>query len=186
MSSPDHTAPRRAILVAAVFGIGLLAAGCTVRPLYSTSSIGGQLTGESARLASIGIKPVETRYGQEVRNQLIFLFGGGAGEPANPAYELDLRVASATSAAAIAPVSGNPYDNAGVATAGTVTLTGAYTVTDTATQKTVAKGKRTAMASFDRPPQQYATLRAERNAQDRAARELAEELHLAIAQDLSH
>ena len=40
--------------------------------------------GESATLASIGIKPVETRYGQEVRNQLIFLFGGGAGEPANP------------------------------------------------------------------------------------------------------
>jgi LPS-assembly lipoprotein len=35
------------------------------------------------------------------------------------------------------------------------------------------------------PRQQYAALRAERDAQDRAAREIAEQLRLAVAQDLS-
>lgn len=186
MSSHDKSASRRLVLLAAVLGIGLAAAGCTVRPLYSTASIGGPLTGDAAKLASIGVKPVDTRYAQQVRNQLIFLLGGGAGEPAKPAYELAMKVTSQTTSAAYVPVTGNPYDNAGVPTAGTVTLTAQYTLTDTTTSKTVASGRRNAIASFDRPRQQYATVTAENDAQDRAARELAEQLHLAIAQDLSH
>lgn len=184
MSSYDRTAPRRLLLLASLFGLSVLAAGCTVRPLYSTASVNGRLVGEQARLASIGIKPVDTRFGQKVRNQLVFLLGGGAGEPASPAYELALDISSKTSSAAYQAA--NSLDNAGVATAGTVTMTASYTLTDTATTKAVATGKRSVMASFDRPQQQYATVRAERDAQDRAARELAEELHLAIAQDLSH
>jgi len=42
------------------------------------------------------------------------------------------------------------------------------------------------MSSFDVPQQEYAAIRAQANAQSRAARELAEFLHLAIAQDLAH
>ena len=53
------------------------------------------------------------------------------------------------------------------------------------TGKRIAAGKRNVSASFDRPRQEFARLRAERDAENRAARELAELLRLAIAQDMS-
>lgn len=184
MSSPDRAWGRLSILVAMAC-IGLAASGCTVRPLYSDTSFVGPATGEAAKLASIGIKPVETRYGQIVRNELIFLLGRGAGEPANPAYELKLAVASTVTPTIYAALPNQTKDNVGVSTAAAVTLTGAYTLTDLSTSSIIATGKRRASASFDQPLQQYAALTAEQDAEKRAARELAQQLQLALAQDLA-
>ncbi len=66
-----------------------------------------------------------------------------------------------------------------------MTLTAAYTLSDATTGKTVASGKRSITSSFDRPLQEFAAYRAQRDAEDRAARELADLLRLAIAQDLA-
>lgn len=66
-----------------------------------------------------------------------------------------------------------------------MTLTGTYVITDIRTGKSVARGQRSVTASYDRPRQEFANVRAERDAQNRAARELAELLRLAIAQDMS-
>jgi len=49
----------------------------------------------------------------------------------------------------------------------------------------VASGRRSISSSFDRPLQEFAAYRAQRDAEDRAARELADLLHLAVAQDLA-
>ena len=49
----------------------------------------------------------------------------------------------------------------------------------------VASGSRQIMSSYDVPRQEFAAYRARLNAEDRAARELAELLNLAIAQKLS-
>ena len=70
-------------------------------------------------------------------------------------------------------------------TAGTVTLTARYVLTETATGKAVTEGQRQIMSSYDRPFQEFAAARAQRDAENRAARELAELLKLALAQDLS-
>jgi len=43
---------------------------------------------------------------------------------------------------------------------------------------------RAAASSFDKPRQEYASYRAQLDAENRAARELAELLNLAVAQDL--
>ena len=51
--------------------------------------------------------------------------------------------------------------------------------------KPVAAGRRTVGASCDRPRQEFANLRAERDASKRAAEELAEQVYLAIAMKLS-
>jgi LPS-assembly lipoprotein len=75
--------------------------------------------------------------------------------------------------------------NEDVPTAGTVTLTAAYTLTDAKTGEQVASGRRSMSSSYDVPTQQFAAYRALRNAEDRAARELADLLRLAIAQDLA-
>ena len=70
------------------------------------------------------------------------------------------------------------------ATAGTVTLTASYALTDAKTGTTIATGKRSITSSFDKPRQEFASYRAQIDAENRAARELADLLRLSIAQDL--
>ncbi|YBV96271.1 LPS assembly lipoprotein LptE [Phyllobacteriaceae bacterium JZ32] len=192
MSLPDRpifmSKPKRGALLAALAGTLIAVAGCTVQPLYSggdgTSSISGTVApGMREKLASIAIDPADTRYAQDVRNKLIFLFSGGAGEPATPAYRLSLGVSSATSAAVRVNV-GDDTDRTGRPSAGTVRMTSRYVLSDAA-GRPLARGTRVVSASFDRPRQEFANLRAERDAQDRAAQELAEQVMLAVAQDLS-
>lgn len=152
--------------------------GCTVRPLYSsaTSSV-GNVPGEDAGLGAIAINPVKTRYGQEVRNHLIFLFNGGAGQPGGAKYAMDLQVASITQSAAVIQI-----DKENRPTAGTLRMTGTYVVKDLVTGEVVVQGKREVSSSYDQPRQQFASLRARLDAENRAARELAELLKLDVAQ----
>ncbi|TPM16423.1 LPS assembly lipoprotein LptE [Mesorhizobium sp. B2-3-6] len=185
MSLPDREKTelsrllRRAALAGLVGSLALVSA-CQVRPLYSSAPLS---TGSSANaeLASIAIKPVRTRYGQQVRNNLIFGFGRGAGEPASPAYSLDLGVTEAVESSALVQV-GTDQDEP---TAGSVTLTAGYTLTDAKTGAVIATGRRAITSSFDRPRQEFAAYRAQIDAENRAARELANALQLSIAQDLA-
>ncbi|WP_217574029.1 LPS assembly lipoprotein LptE [Mesorhizobium sp. GbtcB19] len=186
MSLPDPVKSEAARLRGRLAVCGMVAAlalvsACTVRPLYSSQplSAGSQLS-PSAELASIAIKPVGTRYAQQVRNNLIFAFGQGSGEPASPAYTLDLGVTELVESAAIVQVQTEEDEP----TAGTVTLTANYVLRDTA-GTVIAVGKRSVPSSFDRPLQEYAAYRAQIDAENRAARELADFLRLSIAQDLA-
>lgn len=166
----------RAVGMAAAVLMLAAVAGCTVRPLLATEP-GVQ---NRTALSSISISPVNTRPAQEVRNHLIFLFGGGSGQPANPSRTLDLAVASRTSSA-VQVQSGGENEP----TAGMVTMTGTYTLKDAASGRVVANGQRQVSSAFDRPRQEFAVLRAERDAENRAARELAEFIQLSVAQDLA-
>lgn len=178
-------APLRRVGVAVLAGAGLLAAsGCTVQPLYGdvAPSIGPSAYGQApSAVASIGVAPVTYRAAQEVRNHVIFALNGGAAEPAQPRYMLNLAVQ--TRPIALARIQGGTSDNE--PTAGAVMLSSSYILTETATGKVVARGNRSATAGFDRPRQDYAALRALRNAEDRAARELAEAIRIAVGQDLA-
>jgi LPS-assembly lipoprotein len=155
----------------------LLASACTVKPLYSNSAALGAGAGMSETLASVGIKPVSTRYAQEVRNHLIFLFGGGRGEPAAPVYTLTLTITEINEATAIVQV--NDEDEP---TAGAIVMTGSYSLEKAGVK--ISSGTREISSSYDAPRQEFANLRAQRDAENRAARELAELIRLAIAQDL--
>jgi LPS-assembly lipoprotein len=183
LPDPEKTELSRAlrrIAFAGLVGSLALVSACTVRPLYSSAPLSGSQASASAELASIGIKPVGTRYAQQVRNNLIFGFGRGAGEPASPAYSLALGVTEAVESSVLVQV-GTDEDEP---TAGSVTLTGTYTLADAKTGVVVASGKRAITSSFDRPRQEFAAYRAQIDAENRAARELAEALQLSIAQDL--
>jgi LPS-assembly lipoprotein len=171
--------------LALLLGLAAATSACTVRPLYMKEdpSVAGANAGAAAELASIAITPVKTRYAQLVRNELIFLLGGGAGEATNPRYTLDLNVSSQQMATAITPAS--TVDEVNVPSAAIVTLTGHYKLTDIASNKVVASGTRNISSSIDVPRQQYAAMRAEQDAQARGARELAQLLRFAIAQDLT-
>ncbi|MCO5064529.1 MAG: LPS assembly lipoprotein LptE [Rhizobiaceae bacterium] len=172
---------KRTASLAALALFAAFLSACTVRPLYSDSApAAGVPSSTRTELASIAIKPVQTRYGQEVRNRLIFLFGGGQGEPASPLYSLNLRVTSIREAAAMRQVTRGENEP----TAATITLTGSYVLTRNQDGVVIGRGSRHIMSSFDVPRQSFGEMRAEIDAQNRAARELAQLLQLAIAQDL--
>ena len=98
MSSFEQPNKRNRLIVtiAAIAAISAAAAGCTVQPLYS----GGSASDTSAliqanptmreKLASITLDPAKNVFDLQVRNRLIFLLSGGAGEPAKPAYRVGL------------------------------------------------------------------------------------------------
>jgi len=186
MSLPDRekTGVTRLLGRTALYGLVAslaLVSACTVRPLYSNAPLtAGSTVGAAAELASISVKPVKTRYAQQVRNNLIFGFGQGAGEPATPAYVLDLGVTELVESAALVQIQTDEDEP----TAGTVTLTSSYVLTDASTGAVIATGKRSVPSSFDRPRQEYASYRAQLDAENRAARELADLLRLSVAQDL--
>ncbi|QKD01247.1 LPS assembly lipoprotein LptE [Mesorhizobium loti] len=186
MSLPDREKTERSqllrrIAVAGLVGSLALVSACTVRPLYSNAPLSpGSNATANSELASIAIKPVKTRYAQQVRNNLIFGLGRGAGEPASPLYSLDLTVTEAVESSALVQIQTDEDEP----TAGSVTLTASYTLTDAKTGAVVTVGKRAISSSFDRPRQEFASYRAQIDAENRAARELAEALQLSIAQDL--
>lgn len=168
MSSFDKPLFRRAF-VGAVLVSALGLSACQVQPLYGKSG----LTGE---LASVGISEPTNRVEQSVRNQMIFLLSGGAGEPANPVYQLNLRVGS-SNVNYLSQISSN------LPQPGRVTLTATYTLTRDG--QLIKKGTQRMDAQLDYTSQQFAQIRAIRDAEDRAARELAEVLKLDIAASLA-
>jgi len=187
MSSPEKSGPgaARFLRLAALSGLAagiVLASGCTVRPLYSNAPLSpGSHTSAQAELASIAVKPVTTRYAQQVRNHLIFALNGGAEQTTAPVYSLALGVTERVESAAVVQVATDQDQP----TAGSVILTANYTLTDAKTGNEVARGNRSISAAFDRPPQEFATARAQIDAENRAARELAELLRLSIAENLA-
>lgn len=191
MSLPDRLAyisRRFRVVFAALFSVVFIA-GCTVQPLYSSSGAGSTIGGSAtpdmrSKLASVAVEPVGDVFGQQVRNRLIFLLGGGAGEPSNPTYRLRLGLRKSVTSAVNVDI-GDRTDRTGRPSAGTVNANSNFVLLD-ADGRPVAAGRRTVGASFDRPRQEFANLRAERDATKRAAEELAEQIYLAIAMKLSN
>jgi LPS-assembly lipoprotein len=160
-----------------------LLAGCTVQPLHSGSTSFTSAAGTAAEasvLASVDVAPVDTREAQQVRNHLIFLLGGGQGQPSQPAYTLTLNVNASHSRAARIQIGTDDEP-----TSQTVTMRARYMLRDNATGRPVAAGNRQTLAAYDLSRQEFAALRAARNAEDRAARELAELLRMAVIQGLT-
>lgn len=168
MSLFDKPLFRRAF-VGGVLASALGLSACQVQPLYGKAGITGEL-------ASVGISEPTNRVEQSVRNQMIFLLSGGAGEPANPVYQLNLRVSS-SNVNYLSQISSN------LPQPGRVTLTATYTLTREG--KLIKQGTQRMDAQLDYTSQQFAQIRAVRDAEDRAARELAEVLKLDIASALS-
>lgn len=168
----------------------LACAGCTVQPLYGTTvaSTNGARP-MAAVLASVQVNEPQAIQesaivAQELRNHLIFLLGRGGGQPANPRYTLDLIV-TAVDASAASVQRAIDRDDIGQPTASVTTVRATYTLKDSETEEVISTGTRLATASYDLSLQEFAALRASRDAQNRAAREVAEQLQAAIAQAIA-
>jgi LPS-assembly lipoprotein len=161
-------------------GVLLLTAlgGCQVRPLYSDGPTGSTATA----LASIEISDAENRVEQEVRNALIFLTSGGKGEPINPQYHLALNVSHRTMGVLYDQTDDDDDDDDDDDPgAGRIIVKADYNLTRAGTGETVKAGYRTAVALVDFPQQEFAKVRAVRDGENRAAKELAEIISADIA-----
>jgi LPS-assembly lipoprotein len=158
--------------------IGFSLSGCQFQPLYGDST--SLDPNQDASLANIEVAEANTRVGQQVRNHLIFLLNGGT-TPRDATREIRLRITSTTSqlASKISDLETRQRGN----TAGTVRVSASYEIYDRNESRILARGSRVASASFDQTSQSFASERAERDAENRAARELAEYLRFAIASD---
>ena len=167
-------------LIGPICALSVLAA-CTVEPLNGTSSsrISNDGTSQSVRtiMKSTSVAPVSTRVGQQVRNNLLFELNGGqlveGGE-----YRVTLNVTSASRSLAIERDSLTPTSSQAV-----VSVT--YRLVKSDSGDVISEGTRRAVASYDQTPQKFANERALRDAQNRAAKEVALYLRLAIGQALT-
>lgn len=144
--------------------------GCQVRPLYGTT-IGGGTTHEE--LAGIEIDQAKTRVEQVMRNELVFMFQRG-GEAAQTRYRLRTILNQSRSAVAVERL-------ADVPAAYLVAMTVSFQLIDADTDETLLTGTSFANASYDFSNQRFANLRAARDAEDRAAKVIADDIRTRVA-----
>lgn len=156
----------------------ILLGSCTVSPLYGTNSF-TENSDTKAGLSTVYVKDGNTRTTQLVTNQLVFLFHGGSRQPASPAYELEIQARRSSTGATPVYVGGNRLAGRDLR------ITAIYNLSDTETGSVFYSGKKTATALFGTGTQEFANYRAGIDAEQRAARELAEFIRLDIAKALT-
>jgi LPS-assembly lipoprotein len=160
---------RPSLVVVAALSLG----GC-LQPLHGGTGTAGLsapgAAGATARgMAAIDILPIDGRVGQQIRNNLIFAFTGGSAAPA-PLYRLDVSVqVIGTQTAVVDPYTDRPE----VETAG---VDAAFTLTQIGTGTPAFNGKAFGRATYTRTRQRYASVRAQRDAEDRAATMVVEQI----------
>jgi LPS-assembly lipoprotein len=170
---------RIAARLLAVAAIAALTAGC-FQPMYAEHSDG--TPGLREKLMGVDLPPVdkpnasqEARLGVEIRNALAFkLYGNATGMP--PTHRLVLRFSTSRSSLMIDPTTALP-------TSENVGIDAQYNLIDIATNKSVMTGTTFSRVSYDMPGsyQRFARSRAFRDAEDRAAQEIAENIQTRLA-----
>jgi LPS-assembly lipoprotein len=166
---------RIAARLAVIAALAALTAGC-FQPMYAERKDGAP--GLREKLMGVELAPVnqpnasrEARLGVEIRNALAFkLYGNATGMP--PTHRLELRLTSNRSSLLLDPATALPSVEG-------YRLDVSYKLIEIATGKMVLYGTTFSNVSYDIPGtyQRFARARAFRDAEDRAAQEIAENLN---------
>ncbi len=158
--------------LAAISALSIALAGC-FQPMYGELPVGG---GPSLRdaLRDVEIAEIEGRVGQEIRNDIIFELTGGDGNPAGAPFKLAMTISTRTQTPIIDPTTG-------LSQVDVVALTVRYRLVDVATNKLVLTDSALARVSVDRSMQRFARLRGIRDAENRAAKVVAQQIRSRLA-----
>jgi LPS-assembly lipoprotein len=170
---------RVAARLLAVAALAALTAGC-FQPMYAAHTDGTPALRE--KLMGVDLPPVEkanasrdARIGVEVRNALAFkLYGAATGLP--PTHKLVIKFGSGRSSLILDPASRLPaIEN--------VAIDAQFNLIDLATNASVMTGTTFSRVSYDIPGQlqRFARARAFRDAEDRAAEEIATNIQTRLA-----
>ena len=170
---------RVAVRLLAAMALAGLTAGC-FQPMYAEPSDG--TPGLREKLMGVEVPPVdkpdasrEARIGVEIRNALAFkLYGSATGMP--PTHRLILRFTSSRSSLIVDP-------NTGLPTSENYGIDAQFNLVEIASNKSVMTGSTFSRVSYDMPGsyQRFARSRAFRDAEDRAAQEIADNIQTRLA-----
>jgi len=147
------------------------------RPLYGTTASGA---GMQERLAQIDYAPIPGRVGQRIRNELIFeSTGGGGSSPLPPTHRLEVVVKESVLSTLVT--------NEGEALGQIYAIQASFRLIDVKSKdkKVVLQGTSHARAGFERFQSIYSNVRAREDAENRAARTVADDLKTRLAAYLS-
>jgi LPS-assembly lipoprotein len=165
--------------LAAVVTLAAGLAGCFT-PMYAEKPDGSPALRD--KLSTVEVPPLslpnasrEARLGVAIRNALMFsMYGGPTG--ATPSYRLDLKLATTRSSVMVDPATARPdVENYGI--------NASYQLVDIATGKPVMNGTNFARVSVDNPGQEqrFARVRSLRDAEDRAAKQISDNITTRLA-----
>jgi LPS-assembly lipoprotein len=171
---------RIAARLLAVAAIAALTAGC-FQPMYAERSPDGS-SALRDKLQGVEVPPLnlpngsrEARLGVEIRNALMFsMYGSAVGGP--PTHRLLMRISTSRLSVIVDPTTARPdIENYGI--------DATYELKDNATDKTVLTGTTFSRVSYDIPgqAQRFARSRGLRDAEDRAAKVIADNISQRLA-----
>jgi LPS-assembly lipoprotein len=153
-----------------VLGAAALAAlgGCGFKPLYA---VGTTPEGVSSYFNQVYVEEIPGRQGVHLRNQLMDALTP-AGTPGSAAYRLTIKLEDLKEGLAI-------KENTQI-TRYNYALTAKYELRDSVSGEVLDRGTARAIAAYNVAESQFATQSAERDAQERAAREVGEDIRLRL------
>ena len=170
----DRLGKIRAIFVVAMGVVMAPAlAGCQFQPLYGTTADGRNM---ASVMKSVEMPPIPGRVGQQVCNELIFGVTGG-GYPEEAVYRLDIVLRESVNSILV--------EQTGDAQGKQYNLDANFQLVRIKDGKIVMQGKSTSRAAFDKFEPIYANVRAERDAENRAARVISDNIKTRVASFLS-
>ena len=164
----------------AALALAGLTAGC-FQPLYGTQSPIGGKAGVGDKMSAVEVAPIAapngtrlSRIGVNVRNELMYQFTGGAAAATN--YRLNVSLAPTSTSVIVDVTTGRPD----IAISG---IDASYTLTDITNGKLVVNSTTFSRVSYNIPGQQqrFAGERGLRDAEDRAAKVIAENIRSRLA-----
>ena len=161
--------PLLAALALLTFGL----AGCGLQPLYGSTASGSRL---AAVMSGVEVTPVPGRVGQRVRNELIFENTGGSGAAPHSTYKLDIVIKE--------NVTNELVKITGDAKAQVYELDATFKLIGK-DGRVLLEGKATSRAAYERYETIFSNVRARVDAENRAARTVAESIKVRIAAYLS-
>jgi LPS-assembly lipoprotein len=162
----------RPLLAALAVTAAISLAGCGIQPLYGTTAGGSRL---AAAMAGVDITPIPGRVGQRVRNELIFENTGGSGQ-AGTTYKLDIVIKESLTNELV-KISGDAKSQV-------YELDATFKLISN-DGRVVLEGKATSRAPYERFETIFSNVRARYDAENRAARTVAESIKVRIAAYLS-
>jgi LPS-assembly lipoprotein len=160
------------LLAALAVTAAISLAGCGIQPLYGTTAGGSRL---AAAMAGVDVTPIPGRVGQRVRNELIFENTGGSGQTGTT-YKLDIVIKESLTNE-IVKISGDAKSQV-------YELDATFKLISN-DGRVVLEGKATSRAPYERFETIFSNVRARYDAENRAARTVAESIKVRIAAYLS-
>lgn len=147
----------------------LVLADCGFEPLHGQSGRAGTTATD---LAYVAVAPIPDRGGQLVRNALIELLQK-AGPQGDPVFRLEVQLGEVRE--------GLAFSRDDSVTRYNLRMNASYVLIDERSGDNILKGHSRAIAAYNVVRSDYANLIAERDARDRAARVVAEDIRTRLA-----